>query len=258
MHAKVGLVEVPARVLAPRDVTPGPEPKPVTEGALVLPARPEGKPHPRGGELLLVATEREGNPPDVDVDEALVRRRADVAVRGKRRPEVDPPPLAGPDLAKEALHVGDDGRGEVPGENLLEVPAGEGVPAPEEEGPGELQAHPYQLRPVDEQGAEGADGFVEQRLSFVLGYPRLPGRTGRRKADEEEHVRVDGAGRRQRAQDGQRLAEPAALEQGPGVGQAGGGRRRGRNRRTSGGSGEQNKGREHEDGEERRAVHRRP
>ena len=76
----------------------------------------------------------EGAATDVDPDEPLVRRGSGVALRGRRRPEMDAPALAGADRGEEALHVVNLGRGEVPGEDLLEVPAGREVLAREEEG----------------------------------------------------------------------------------------------------------------------------
>ena len=84
------------------------------------------------------------------------------------------------------------GGGRSPSEDLLEVPAGEGVLALEEEGPGEFQPHPHQLRTVYEHGAEGGDGLVQQRVARVLGNLGLLRRAGGREADVEEHVPMDG------------------------------------------------------------------
>ena len=84
MDGAEGLVELPARVLLPRQIPAHAQPHPIAQRMLVLAARPHREPHAGGGQLLLVAAERQVE----DVDDLVVGGRADVAVRRERRPGV--------------------------------------------------------------------------------------------------------------------------------------------------------------------------
>ena len=211
VHGEAGLVELSARVLAPRDVATAPDPDPVPHRMLVLAARPERKAHPGRGRFLRIAPERKAE----DLDDALVRRGPDVALRREGGSEVDAPALAGAERTEEALHVGDDRRGQVARENPVEVFAREGVLALEEECPCELEANADELRAVDQHDAKRRDGLVQQCLPPLLGHPGLPGGLDRGESDEEVHARLDRAAFRMRPQHAQRIVESPAPDQLP-------------------------------------------
>ena len=211
MHAEVGLVEIPARVLAPREVAARPESDPVSHGMLVFPARPERETHPRGGELLLVAAERQGDAPNVDLDKPLVRRGPDVAVRGQRRPEVEAPALTGPDLGEEALHVRDDRRGKVPREDLLEVPAGEGVLALRKN----ARASSSRTRASSGRSINTSRKAAMAPSSSASRPPpavRLLRRPHRREAEQKEGVGLELPAPNQRPQNNQSFREAAGVD----------------------------------------------
>ena len=104
----------------------------------------------------------------MDDDGALVGSPADVGVGRQRHADVEAPAPAGADLGEEALHVGLDLVGHVAGQDGLEVLPGQPVLSFQEEGVGQLQAHPHEVRVVDQHGVEGGDGLVEQRVAAVL------------------------------------------------------------------------------------------
>ena len=98
-------------------------------------------------------------------------------------------------------------------QHALEVAARQAVLALEKERPRQFQAHPHQVGSIDQDGAQGGDGLVQQRLPLVVGKIGLLRCAGRCQADEEEHVRLDRAAPGQRPQDSQRLFELAGLHQ---------------------------------------------
>ena len=111
------------------------------------------------------------------------------------------------------------GGGKIPREDLLEVPAGQGVLALEKEGPGELEADPNEVRPLNQQFAEGSDGAIQQRLAVRLLAARLLRRPERREAEQKERAGLELPAPNQRPQNnqvpprnGQRPPMPAHLQ----------------------------------------------
>ena len=93
--------------------------------------------------------------------------------------------------------------------------AGEGVPATVVERPGELEAHAHELRPVDEHGAKGRDGFVQQRFAGLPLNAGPAGRLDRGEAEEEAHVGPVRRAVREGPEQGERRLGPARLDQRP-------------------------------------------
>ena len=83
----------------------------------------------------------------------------------------------------------------------------------QEEGPGQFQAHPHQLRAVDQHPEERGNGLIEQRVAPLLGNIRPACRAEGCEPVEEKRVRFDNALVGQRLQDGKRLLEPALPDQ---------------------------------------------
>ena len=106
------------------------------------------------------------------------------------------------------------------------MPPRQAVLALEEEGAGQLQAHPHQPRRIDQHGAEGGDGLVEQDVALVGGAAGPLGGLQRRHAVEEEHVGIDRRLREQRPQGDDRFLEAAGIDQRLYVAHGGGGGRR--------------------------------
>ena len=142
--------------------------------------------------------------------------------------QVPAPPR--PDLGEEAAHVGGHRRGRVAGEDVLEVAAREVVLALEKERPRQLQAHPHQAGAVDQQGAEPGDRLVQQGVAVGFRGARPLRGPDRGEAGQEDGVRPGCRVPDQRTQDVERVGEPAAVDQGAGLGEAGRGPRRRRGR----------------------------
>ena len=208
MRRPDGVVELPAGVLPPGGLPPDPQTRPIGQRVLVLAAAPEDGPEPRTGPGAFVAAEREPE----EVDGGGVGRGVDVGVRGgvEAEPGAPAPPRA--HRREEAVDVGGDRRRRPAGEHALEVLPRQAVVPLQEERPRELQAHPHESGPVDQDRAERRHRLGQQ------GGPPIPrrrpfGGPDGREADEEPDVgpiRVMGG---QRTQDRQRFAETAALDQ---------------------------------------------
>ena len=132
---------------------------------LVLPAAPHRKPHTRRGKRLRVPAERQPE----DVDDPLVGGAADVGVRRHREAHVHVPSPARPDPGKEPLDIGDHRIRRVAGQHAFEVLLGQAVLSFVEEGPGQLQPHAHQTGLVDEHGAKGRYGFIQERFAVSSG-----------------------------------------------------------------------------------------
>ena len=105
------------------------------------------------------------------------------------------------------------GAGGLPASTCSKCRVASRVLALQEESPGKLQADADEAGVRDQHGAEGRDGLVQQRLPLRLGDVRLLRRADRRHAGLESDVQMPRTCRRQRPQYGQRLFEPARLEQ---------------------------------------------
>ena len=90
-----------------------------------------------------------------------------------------------------------------------------------EERPRQLQTHPHQPGPVDQDRTQRGDGLVQQRLPVRLRDTRHPRGLDRGQTEEEANVRALGVAPCQRAQHLQRFGRPPPLEQRrPGLGHA--------------------------------------
>ena len=154
------------------------------------------------------------------------------------------------------MHVGHYRRWLFARQHALEVAARQAVLALEKERPCQFQAHPHQAGAGDQHGVERGDGLVQQRLPLVVGKIGLLRCAGRCQADEEEHVRLDRAAPGQRPQDAQRLLEPALLNQGPALRDAGLASSRRLLSSAPRRSGEEKKGRGRQGAQERADCHR--
>ena len=239
------LVELALPVLLARQIAAGAQPPKACPGprsgvaqrVLVLPAQPGGDADTGGGQLLLVAAEGEA----VDVDDAVVRARADIGVGGEGEAEAHRPALARPYLPKKPVNVERDPGGRAAGQHLLEMTPRQPVPTPEEEGAGKLQADAKEPGTRDQHGVEDADGLVQQRVPRVVGKAGFLGRPDRRETDQERDIGICPAAFGQRAEHAQRLVEPAGPDQFPRLGRSGG-RRGGDGLGAGGGCGEQQAG----------------
>ena len=167
MGCEEELVEARLLILPPRGLCPGAEPQAVVQRHLILGPAPHRDAEAGGCQVLHVPLEGQVE----DVDGALVRGAADVAVRREGESEVQAPALARPDLVEEGPNVGGHLRRHVAGQHLLEVLLREIVLALEEEGARQLKPHPHQPRRADQNGVEGADGLVQQYVPRVVGTP---------------------------------------------------------------------------------------
>ena len=146
-------------------LAPGAQAEAVSQRVLVLPARPHREADARGRQVLRVALERQA----VDVDDPLVRRAADVGVRGQGEAGVQLPAPPRADGGEVAPDIVGHGPRDAAGQHLLEVPLRQPVLALEEEGPRQLQAHPHQRGIGDQHLAEGRDRLVVQNVLRGLG-----------------------------------------------------------------------------------------
>jgi len=103
------------------------------------------------------------------------------------------------------------------GQHALEVTPGEAVLFLVEERPRQLQTYPCKLRAYGEHGVQGGNGLIKQRLALRLLGPEAR-RLDRGQPEQEHRVRIDLIRGRERAQQRQRLVEPARIEQRPGLG----------------------------------------
>ena len=89
----------------------------------------------------------------------------------------------------------------------------EGVLALEEEGAGHFEAHPHQRRVVDQHGSQRGDGGVQQRHLFPVGKIGPLRRADRRQTVEKERFGPGRLAWARRRKQGQRVLEPAGLDQ---------------------------------------------
>ena len=164
---------------------------------------------------LVLRLKGKRKPPDGGVkhDRPLFRPAGDITVRRQRQAHAQAPALSRPHLRQEPVDVEHHRRRRLAGQHLLEMPRGQRVLALQEESPGKLQADADEAGVRDQHGAEGRDGLVQQRLPLRLGDVRFLRCTDRRHAGLESNVQMPRTCRRQRPQYGQRLFEPARLEQ---------------------------------------------
>ena len=111
------------------------------------------------------------------------------------------------------MDVGDDGRREIPGEDAVEMPAGEGVLALEEEGPRELEANAHEIGPIDQHGAECGDGFIQEAFSVCFRPAGLDSGLSRGKTPQEKAGRMFGMFLGKRPQLDESFVEPALTNQ---------------------------------------------
>ena len=181
------LIEPGALVLPPRELGACAQAEVLGQRIVILRPAPDRDADARRGQLLHVTLEGEVE----DVDGPLLRRAADVAVRRERRAEPVRPAPARLQLRQEAPDVGDDRLGRVGRQHDLEMAPRQLLLTLEVERARELQPHPKQPRFLDQHGAEGADGLVQQVLPRVVGHTGQLRRPRCREAVEEDRVGLD-------------------------------------------------------------------
>ena len=214
MRADEGLVEARALVLPAGEIGARAEPRAIAQRILVLRPAPDREPDAGRRQLLDIPLEGQAE----DVDRALARRAADVGVGRDGGAQAQAPPPARADQVEEVAHVGGHGLRRLAGQHPLEMVLREAVLPLKEEGAGKLQPHAHQLRPVEEDDAEGGDGERKQGLPPLFRDARLLGELGGREPQEEEHVGALGMAGivlHQRVEDGERLLEAAGIHQPP-------------------------------------------
>lgn len=190
MRGSESAVETPALVVQPRGVGAGAQAQPLAERQLVLPARPHGNPYPRPRERFGVAAEGQASEGGVDPDDFGVGGAVDVAVWGDGNAEISCPALARAHGGQIAPDIRRHRRRRLPCQHLLEMPARQRVFLLEEERAREFEPHAHQFGPVDENGAKGGDGLVEQRRALVFGKAFAFGGRDRRHAGLEQDGRA--------------------------------------------------------------------
>ena len=83
------------------------------------------------------------------------------------------------------MDIGGHRRRHAAGQHQLEMPPRQPVLPVHEKGPGQLQAHPDQLRTVDQDEPKGGDGLVVQLLARLVAVGLL-GLAQRRHADVKQ------------------------------------------------------------------------
>ena len=151
----------------------------------------------------------------MDIDDLLLRDRADVGVRRKRKAKTPAPAPACPDRIQEAPDVDSNRRNRLARQNPLEMVACQAVLALEEERPCQFKAHPHQARLADQDAVQRRDRLVQKRILPVFRDPRPLRGPDRRQGGKKMDVGDPGMVPRQGAQEGQGLVEPAVSHQRP-------------------------------------------
>ena len=74
---------------------------------------------------------------------------------------------------KSRVNVLDQGFGRLPDQGPLEMLAGQVVLLLEIESQAQFQTHAHQVGPTDQDGPEGRDGLVQERLAFLVREPAI-------------------------------------------------------------------------------------
>ena len=149
----------------------------------------------------------------VDVDDALVRTAADIAIGRQRYTQIEVPAIARADLGKKEVHVFLDRLGHIAGQDRLEMLPRQTVLAFQKEGASQFQAHTYQRRITNQHCVKGANRLVQQGVPLLVGAAAALRRADRREAIKEQRVGLDRPLKDLGPQQDQRLLEATSIEQ---------------------------------------------